>query len=121
MLLRPLDAAIRRRPIGAKRLAAMANMALKHRAPPGRGRSSTQVARAKRTARGDLLVEIAVGAWRQAKGIPHLDLEGLGRWEVAIWDAKASRTRTSLVVKGVPISWSMADFTAEFLACNGDR
>ena len=121
LLLRPLDAAIRRRPIGAKRLAAMANMALQHRAPPGRGRSSTHVARAKRTARGDLLVEIAVGAWRQAKGIPHLDLEGLGRWEVAIWDAKASRARTSLVVKGVPISWSMADFTAEFLACNGDR
>ena len=121
LVLRPLDTELRRRPIGAKKLAAMANMALQHRSPPGPGRSSTHVARAKRTARGDLLVEIAGGSWRQAKGITHLDLEGLGRWEVAIWDAKASRPRTSLVVRGVPVSWSMDAFKAEFLACNGDR
>ena len=103
MLLRPLDSALRRRPIGDKRLAAMANMALQSRAPPGPGRSATHVARAKRTAQGDLLVETAAGAWSQAKGYSHLDLEGLGRWEVRMWDAKACSSRTSVVVPGVPL------------------
>ena len=79
------------------------------------------MARAKRTARGDLLVKVVPEAWRQAKGLKHLDLEGLGRWEVGVWDARASRPRTSLVVRGVPVAWTPAEFAAEFLACNGDR
>ena len=122
MILRPLDGAVRRRPIGDKRLAAMANMALQRRAPPGGpGRSATHVARAKRTAREDLLVELVAGAWGQAKGHSHLDLEGLGRWEVGIWDAKAHAPRTSVVVRGVPLEWSTDQFREAFLACNGDR
>ena len=99
----------------------MSNMALQRRAPPGSGRSATHVARAKRTARGDVLLELVPEAWRRAKGLPHLDLEGWGRWEVGVWDARASRPRTSLVVRGVPIDWTPEEFRAEFLACNGDR
>ena len=79
------------------------------------------MARAKRTARGDLLVELVPEAWRQAKGLKHLELEGMGRWEARIWDEQARRPRTRLVVPGVPLDWIEAEFQSEFLACNGDR
>ena len=84
MVLSPLDNSLRRRPIGDKKLAAMANMAMQRRAPPGPGRTSNHVVRAKRTARGDLLVEAVAGVWGRVKDYTFLDLQGLGTWKAAV-------------------------------------
>ena len=45
----------------------------------------------------------------------------MGRWEVGVWDAKATRPWASLVVWGVPLHWSTEAFKTKFLSCNGDR
>ena len=121
MVLRPLDSSHRRRAFGDKKLAGMANVAMQRRAPPGPGRTSYHVVRARQTARGDALVEVAGGSWERAKGYSSLELPGLGTWSVAVWEAKAGGPRTSLVVRGAPLGWSTEEFKAAFLACNGDR
>ena len=118
MVLSPLDNALRRRSIGDKKLAAMANMAMQRRAPPGPGRTANHVVRAKRTARGDLLVEAVADVWGRVKDYSFLDLPELGTWNAAIWEANASGPQTSVVVRGAPLNWSPAEFKAEFLACN---
>ena len=104
MVLSPLDSPLRRRSIGDKKLAAMANMAMQRRAPPGHGRTSNHVVRAKRTARGDLLVETVAGVWGRVKDYTFLDLPGLGTWKTAVWEANSRGPRTSLVVRGAPLS-----------------
>ena len=120
LLLLPTDPEVRRWPLSPSDFARRIESALQARNPeaasPFKGRC---VELARRTAKGDFVVQFFEQAWSAVKTLTRLTVPSLGEWTISLKDT--GRNDISVVFRGIPTSISLADLQTDFIQSNANR
>ena len=121
LLVTPNNSEMRRQPILRTDLVRKIEAILHHE---GGGDSSCPtrfVELAKRTARGDFLLQILPSAWPTVQGQHQYDLGPWGVWRALETSGMDTGIDMSVVVTDIPVQLSPSEIREDFLACNARR
>ena len=120
LLFQPSDPEVRRWPISTVEFATRLDSALQNidngTSTPVQGR---RVELARRTSRGDFVVQIFEHAWTATRQVTRLSVPSLGDWTVSM-NANA-HSAISVVFKGISTALSTAALRADFILSNAKR
>ena len=112
---------MRRQPILRTDFVRKIEAILQHEGGGDSSRPTRFVELAKRTARGDFLLQILPSAWTTIQGQHQYDLGPWGVWRALETSGMDMGIEMSVVVTDIPVQLSPSEIREDFLACNARR